>query len=274
VTVVSPVILETEGLLTSTGMGAAFKALVLTGYEYNLRSKFQNYGKFPKAAPGWENTVVLMGMFYRVSGAKQVVIIDDGLPETCEGHFLGHRPATTENVLFFPYLEKAIAKYVDAYPEEFRWGGYSEDWGYLGIEGISGGKVLEMLIGGTFRSATRSNVKSRSGNSDVSFIDNFRSCIKNNIPCVAGTPGFRTLDEKQKTTALHSNGFPTDRTYLDNKNKAMGGMRATLVAGWTIENIPTIPSKRLGLLVRLWNKGMSTRSTQILIRSSVMRVSY
>lgn len=63
---------------------------------------------------------MLMAKFYKTNNAVTHVIIDDGLPKPCESDCLGFQPSGPDNVAFVPLLEKASAKFVDAFPQLYR----------------------------------------------------------------------------------------------------------------------------------------------------------
>jgi hypothetical protein len=81
----------------------------LNGYEGNIRNKFV----IPDL-PQWKEPQHIIGIFYKADLSTKHLIVDDKLPEHCDGGFLSFQPVN--KVFLVPLLEKAMAKFVDAYP--------------------------------------------------------------------------------------------------------------------------------------------------------------
>lgn len=82
--------------------------------------------------------------------------------------------------------------------------------------------------------------------------------------CVLGSPHFRNFDKDEVQTGINLNGFPTDRKPLKKDDPVWGGRRATLIAGWTIENIIQLgDDDRQGLFARVRNTGMHLPLSEI-----------
>ena len=72
-----------------------------------------------------------------------------------------------------------------------------------------------------------------------------------------GSPHFRTFDKDGVQTGINLKGFPTNRKLLKKDDPNWGGRKATLVEGWTIQNIIQLgDDDRQGLFARVRDIGM------------------
>lgn len=141
---------------------------------------------------------------FKYPGKEATVLIDHELPTLISGNcwpYLGFQPVLDAvcpaadgsypptNVFFVPLLEKAFAKYIDAFPELRSSSATEAGWtGYEGLSGISPGVTLAALTGG------QPNVFFRDLNSVAPIILQLLRCIRDDIICAVDTYNASTLD--------------------------------------------------------------------------------
>ena len=188
------------------------------------------------------------------SKSKQIVLIDDRLARgkdtevwPCKD-YLSFKPF--EGSYFIPLLEKAFAKFVDNYPEEFRSSsvrahdGLAEVYGINGLRGISGAKVIQALRGGMNKTVIR-NYAGEGGPTTADIQAALVNCIVKNIPCTSGTP---SLYDRSHNNSQFFWGL-LNQVDLPGGG---GGKSVNLVDGWVVRNMPTIQE---GILFELVNTG-------------------
>lgn len=193
-----------QGPLGNCGFLAAIIALIGIGRQSDLQRAIIQVGntlevrfKYPVEALFFANNSP------QFTTRTDLVKIDDKLPATnlssadrvvkgCDA-YLGAYPGTglpvipARPVLYVPLLEKAWAKYTDAYPAKLRPQG-SKAIGYPGIEGTSAALVMQALTG--LQAQTYSRTKE---GFDINFAIRILLCIVASRPCVFGTPNATTL---------------------------------------------------------------------------------
>ena len=137
-----------------------------------------------------------------------------------------------KDVLYIPLLEKVFAKYVDNYDIEYRDPNIlnPEVYGFNGLQGIRGGKVIQALVGGTARGVFRPYY-GYSGPTTQDIQAALTDCVTRNIPCTCGTP---SLFDPNTPGAQFFWGLP-DQQEIPGGD---GRKTAPLVDGWVANNMP------------------------------------
>jgi hypothetical protein len=141
---------------------------------------------------------------FKYPGKEALVMIDDTLPTLTSGAcwpYLGFQPTLDAvcpaedgsypptNVFFVPLLEKAFAKYIDAFPELRSSSATEAGWtGYKGLTGISPAVALATFTGGT------PNVIFRDLESVAPVILQLLRCVRDDIICAVDTYEAGTLE--------------------------------------------------------------------------------
>lgn len=141
---------------------------------------------------------------FKYPGKEATVLIDDQLPTLTSGScwpYLGFQPTLDAvcpgpdgtypptNVFFVPLLEKAFAKYIDAFPELRSPSTTEAGWtGYKGLTGIRPDVALAAFTGGT------PNAIYRDLDSVAPIILQLLRCIRDDVICAVDTYPAATLD--------------------------------------------------------------------------------
>ncbi|KAJ9127299.1 hypothetical protein QFC24_000706 [Naganishia onofrii] len=189
-----------QGTIGDCGMGSAIMSLASQGigrqsWTYYL-AKLIDSVTIVTSADG--KPVKQLSFHFKYPGKEAIVLIDDTLPTLTSGAcgtYLGFQPTPDAvcqnpstgvydptNVFFVPLLEKAFAKYIDAFPElrskQTADKGYT---GYLGLEGIRPDIVLASFTGGQPGSVFR-NLQST-----APIIAALIRCIREDVICAVDT---------------------------------------------------------------------------------------
>lgn len=169
------------------------------------------------------NLIRQLSFRFKYPGMEATVLIDDTLPTSTSGscgRYLGFQPTldavcqnrTTgrydpTNVFFVPLLEKAFAKYIDAFPSlRSQSTRDNELTGYSGLEGIRPDVVLAAFTGGQPRRLFRDLA------SPAPIILALLRCIRDDIICTVDTypstlEGMGPKDEYETVHLLGDSGW-------------------------------------------------------------------
>jgi hypothetical protein len=184
-------------------MGGAIMSL--TGNGFGLESWTQYLVKTVSYTVSDLQGIRQLAFRFKYPGKEALVMIDDQLPTLTSGRscmpYLGFQPTLAAvhqaddgswpptNVFFVSLLEKAFAKYIDAFPELRSSNATKNKWtGYKGLEGMNPATVLAAFTGGTPRHLTR-DLK------DITpIILQLLTCIADDVICAVDTYEAGTLD--------------------------------------------------------------------------------
>lgn len=162
-----------QGAIGDCGFGASVAAVAATGHAKYLHDRVaikNGTYEFTLTQKGKDTKVVVDDQLPKRSGASDPRCLP----------YLSFQPAG-ENARtgYVPLAEKAVAKYLNAYPTYKS----TQEKGYLGLEGIWPDIALELLTGAKGKRTFRQTV-----GLDQGLVTALDRCLTQNEPCVLGSP--------------------------------------------------------------------------------------
>lgn len=163
-----------QGGIGDCGLGASVAAVAVTGHAQYLKDRLNIRDRsfeFKFSINGTDTLVAVDGQLPTLTGNN---------PPKCLPYLGFQISGTNNNTAYVPYLEKAVAKYLLAFPAAKS---IEETRGYLTLEGIWPDIALELITGAKGRRVFREKP-----GLDEGILKALDRCLTQNEPCVLGSP--------------------------------------------------------------------------------------